>query len=138
MRQTASELYADCAGDGYFSSPSSYQPMLDSFGTILVQVDDNDYQGDSRVLYRDGQRFGWLQFGWGSCSGCDALQACDSFAEIEKLMEELCSQVRWFDSAAECLKFFNEHDWESDYSNDREEQKKFIADCKAYLSGVAK
>ena len=30
---------------------SDYQPMLDAFGKVAIQVDDSDYQGDSRLLY---------------------------------------------------------------------------------------
>lgn len=63
----------------YCEGPSSYQPIMDSFGNIILQVDDNDYQGDSRLLYREDDRIGFLQFGWGSCSGCDSLQACHSY-----------------------------------------------------------
>ena len=63
-----------------------YRPMIDSFGyEILLQVDDKDYQGDSRLLFRDVSRYGILIFGWGSCSGCDSLQACESLEDVEKL-----------------------------------------------------
>ena len=58
------EVYSD---ESYFGD---YQPLLESFEyDILLQIDDNDYQGDSRLLFKDGDRFGILTFGWGSCSG---------------------------------------------------------------------
>lgn len=126
----ATELYPDYAKNeqenGYFYCPGDYQPILDEFGEILVQVDDKGYQGDSRVLYRDGSRYGWLQFGWGSCSGCDALQACDSMAEVQELMDNLHDEIRWFDNKEEAVKFFETHDWEGDYSWHADEQKEFI------------
>ena len=106
---------------------SDYTPILKSFGKILLQVDDEDYSGDSRVLYEfpDGT-YGYLQFGWGSCSGCDALQACDNPEEVEDLIDMLQASIKHFDSAEEGLKYFLEHDWEGDYSWHCKEQKEFI------------
>ena len=57
-----------------FYGPGDYSPILLSFDAeIVLAADDQDYQGDSYVLYRRGDSFGVLIFGWGSCSGCDAL-----------------------------------------------------------------
>lgn len=132
---TAKELYPDAMRDsGCFWGASCYQPIVDSFGEVAVQVDDQDYQGDTRVLYRDGDRYGWLQFGWGSCSGCDALQACNSYADVDQLISELRDSIKWFDTAAEALEFFESHDWEGDYSWYSSEQADFVQKCKAYLA----
>ncbi len=128
--KTAVELYPEHAKDeqenGYFYVPGDYQPILNEFGEILVQVDDQDYQGDSRVLYRDGSRFGWLQFGWGSCSGCDSLLACGSMEDVQELIGQLQSEIKWFDSKKEAIKFFETHDWQGDYSSHADGQKEFI------------
>ena len=128
--KTAIELYPEYASDekewGYFCSPSNYQPILDEFGEILVQVDDEDSAGDSRVLYRDDSRFGWLQFGWGSCSGSDALQGCSNMKEVQELIDSLQSEIEWFDSQEEAIKFFETHDWEGDYSWREDKQKEFV------------
>ncbi len=132
----AKDLYEVDEDGGYWAS--SYQPMLDSFGDILVQVDDEDYQGDSRVLYYSGGRYGWLQFGWGSCSGCDALQACDSIEEVQELMDDLCGRIQWWGSAKEALDFFKTHDWKGDYSWSRDEQMEFVGKAIAYLEAEMK
>lgn len=87
------DIYPDM-GENFYG-PCDYTPLLKSLGDIIARVDQDDYQGDSWVLFRDGDRFGYLQFGWGSCSGCDSLQSCDSYAEIEKLREDLLSKIRW-------------------------------------------
>ena len=128
MSKTAKELYNEDAR--YWSS---YHPMLSSFGNVLIQVDDDDWQGDSRVLYKDGDRYGYLQFGWGSCSGCDSLQACRNLEEVQNLMDNLRSQIKWFGSKEECLKFFETHDWEGDYSYRSREQGEFISTVKHVL-----
>src|SRR5581483_8336566 len=110
------EVYPEHAKDeaegDYFYGPGSYQPLLESFGyDIVLQVDDDDYQGDSRLIFKDDSRYGLLIFGWGSCSGCDSLQACDSMKEIEQLRADIHNNIIWKDSAAELLEFTEKRDW---------------------------
>lgn len=130
--KTAKELYKR-EDDDYFEV-YDYDPMLKEFGNIALQVDDDDYKGDSRVLYTDGEKVGYLNFGWGSCSGCDALQGCSSYEELQSLMDDLKASIKWFDSKAEALEYFNTKDWELEYSWHAEEQKKFIDEAKEFLS----
>jgi hypothetical protein len=98
-------LYPEVAKDeaeyGHVSHESDYQPIIDSFGVVLVQVDDRNYEGDTRVIYEKDGRYGFLVFGWGSCSGCDALQACRSLQEIAELGDQLERSVKWFDTLAD-------------------------------------
>ena len=99
--KTAKELYED---KGYWYD---YQPMLEEFGEILVQVDEDNYQGDSYLLYKRDNQYGFLIFGWGSCSGCDALQSCDNIDEVQELMNQLYSDIKWFDSLEEVKKYLS-------------------------------
>ena len=99
--KTAKELYKD---KGYWYD---YQPMLEEFGKILVQVDEDNYQGDSYLLYKRDNQYGFLIFGWGSCSGCDALQSCDNIDEVQELMDQLYSDIKWFDSLEEVKKYLS-------------------------------
>lgn len=136
--KTIADAYPDRAKEeaesGSFYGPGDYTPLLESWGyEICVRVDDSDYQGDSRLILRNVERYGYLNFGWGSCSGCDALQACSTIKEIEDLRTTLHDSIRW-GTKAELLKFFNEHDWEGDYSWHHEEQKAFIEQAKAFLA----
>lgn len=101
------------------SSYYDYQEIIDSFEyENLFQETDNDYQGDTRVLFRDGNRFGILNFGWGSCSGCDALQACDTIEEVTELQQELFNSIQWFDSAQECLNHFLLKDFSLEWNSE--------------------
>ena len=77
MKIDVKELYKDESWGWY-----DYQPMLNAFGKVAIQVDDDAYQGDSRLLYDENGKIGVLIFGWGSCSGCDALQACGSLEVV--------------------------------------------------------
>ena len=116
---------------------SSYDALIGSFGyEILLQVDDDDYQGDSRILFRDRKRYGYLLFGWGSCSGFDALQACETLQEFDDIRYGLYDGIQWFTNAQEALAFFTEHDWEGDYGFHREEQMEFINRAKDLLEIV--
>lgn len=119
----AKALYPDYDG-GY--GPSDYQPIVNDLGEILIQVDDEDYQGDTRVLIKKDGKFGVLIFGWGSCSGCDSLQSCETVDELEKLINDTQENVKWFDSASDCLDYFKTHDWQGDYSWHQEETKRFV------------
>lgn len=120
--------------DSYFEV-ADYNLLLESFGyENILQVDDDDYQGDSRVLFRDGFRFGYLNFGWGSCSGCDSLQACSSYEELEDLQGELHDSIKWYETAKEALNFFENHDWKGDYGWHHKEQKEFINKAKKVLA----
>jgi hypothetical protein len=111
-----------------FHGPCEYGPLLGSLGEIAIQVDDNNYQGDSRVLYRgsDG-RWGVLLFGWGSCSGCDALQCCDTYEDLEKLRQGLVESVQW-GTAAETAAYLRGKDWRASYMS-RDENARFVREA---------
>lgn len=147
MSSIAKELYPDAFQNGCYDSPYDYTPIVEHFGAPVVRVDDNDYQGDSRVLYRDGNRYGYLQFGWGSCSGCDALQACGSYEDLDTLIENLRESVRWWESSEEAIAWLTKHDWNADYSWHADEQKKFVResltllgyeDAEGFVSGIGR
>lgn len=116
--------YGDNYEDDNFYGPASYQEILDDIGDILVQVDDEDYQGDSRVLYQKGNLYGILIFGWGSCSGCDALQGCGSKEEVVELANSL-TDIDW-KTFEEMKKYIETHDWEGDYSWHEEGMVEFL------------
>lgn len=109
--------------------PLDYQPIVDYIGKVVIQSDTGDYQGDTRVLYEDeGKGYGFLAFGWGSCSLCDALQACDTAAEVGELIEELENSVQW-KPRSEMLEYFETHDWGGDWCQD----PAFVEDVVEYL-----
>lgn len=139
----ASELYYEVGkmypeqkqeeeANGYFYGPYDYTPLIESFGEILIRVDDLDYQGDSRILYKKNNKYGFLVFGWGSCSGCDALQSCGTMKDIEDLRSSLEKNIEWFPTLEELQTRVKNKDWELDYSWHCEETKDFIKQVLAY------
>jgi hypothetical protein len=117
----------------YYTGPS-YQELIDSMEyEVLLQVDAGSWQGDTYALLRDGARYGVLVFGWGSCSGCDALAACSSDADVTELRDELHARIVWRDSRAGMLDYFREHDWEGDFLWHERESRTFVRDGIALL-----
>lgn len=96
----------------WFYPPYGYDELLASMEfEVLGQTEHGDYQGDTQALVRDGDRYGYLLFGWGSCSGCDALQDCSSVAEATELRDSIAEGIHWFDSAADLRKYLGDRDW---------------------------
>ena len=49
---------------------------------IVVKEDEGSYQGSTLIICEDGkQRYYYYLYGWGSCSGCDVLQASEGKEE---------------------------------------------------------
>lgn len=119
--------------DGFGWGFSNYDPMINAFGNAVVHESDNDYQGDDYVLYDNEGRVGHLIFGWGSCSGCDSLQACTSWEELQDLCDHLEGSIRWFDSYESALTWFCEHDWEGDWSWGRDKSREYRDESVKYL-----
>lgn len=103
-----------------------YQPMLEAFGEILLQVDCGGYQGDSYLIIKNDDKYGYINFGWGSCSGCDALQACTNIHEVQELMDRLYLSIEWFDSLDALKEYFKETDWPLKYEYSIPEFKEFL------------
>ena len=107
----------------YFSE-YNYDPIINSFGEVVLRKTIGEYQGDTYAIVKKGDLLGYLAIGWGSCSGCDALQACSSHDDVARLIGHIASNVRW-GSAADLLHYFTTHDWEGDYIYHDEEFKEW-------------
>jgi hypothetical protein len=82
-----------------------YDELVSTFATIAESKMFGSYQGD--ILYfltNDKGEIGWLVVGYGSCTGCDALEAATSsyagggYEEVCALRDELERDVQWFSS----------------------------------------
>ena len=129
------EVYPEAISDtGIFWGESNYIPLLESLGyEISIRIDDDDYQGDSRLLFQDAASYGLLIFGWGSCSGCDALQACDSYEEMESLRQKLSNEIHWEPTGKAMSAWIENKDWELEYSWHTARTKTFVEKCLLYL-----
>lgn len=91
----------------------SYRQIVETFGEVLVETEWGSYQGDSLFLVKKDGRFGILTFGWGSCSGCDSLEACDSQEDVNSLQDDLHRGIRWHDSVNDVV-----HDLDGQWAKD--------------------
>jgi len=83
---------------GYLDGPG-YGGLIESLGVkIVLDVSDDDYQGDSYLVLQDGEKWGVLTYGWGSCSGCDAYEACHTVESMSELRDGLEAGISWYDS----------------------------------------
>ena len=134
--KTAFELFSEEYGTDHLTGEIyDYTPILEQFGEILIRVDDEDYNGDSYLIYKKDGKYGYLIFGWGSCSGCDALQGCDTIQEVQELMNSLYNGITWFDSLAALQDYFAEKDWSLEYCYHIETFKKFRLEVKNLKDG---
>lgn len=121
MTETATEvcerLFPEAFKASNYYSGYCYGSLIEKMGTVLIEASDCDYQGSSFYLLSDGgNRLGYLEFGWGSCSGCDALEACSSKQDLGELFVSLRDSIRWFDGAEAFKTWAREHDWKGEWS----------------------
>lgn len=100
--QKVEELYKDDKWAGHhgdsewFDAPSDYDPILKSLGEIVLKSDEGYYQGDYLYLLKNEQeQWGFVIVGYGSCSGCDALQGASSWADVQRLADDIERGVIW-------------------------------------------
>ena len=129
--KTAKELYSSERVEKF--GVWDYNPMLKEFGDILIEIDEDNYQGDSFILYKNEDKYGFLTFGWGSCSGCDALQGCNNIEEVQELMDYLYNSIQWFDDLKSVKSYFETKDWDLDWIGHKQEFKDFKKEVLNYL-----
>lgn len=97
----------------------TYDELVRAFGyEVLVNEESGIHSGDSWYFLKDGNRYGFLEFGWGSCSGCDALEACYSFSALQSLADSLEGSIVWRESKHEMRQWMEAHDFSADFSTD--------------------
>lgn len=105
---------------------------------VVVSASFGDYQGDSHVIGRRGTQYGFQTYGWGSCSGCDALEGCRTAEDLAGLAVSMATLwSHWADSAEDMLKWIEGHDWEGQWSfyaeREEEARKTIIAALRAQI-----
>ena len=131
----------------YLNYYDEYSVIINALDAeILVQVDgagydDNDYDGYTHLLVREGARadgrIGIITFGWGHCPGCDALIGCNSspnpHAEVTKLRDEIWDSAHWENGLPEMLEYLTGKNWALDPSYRTESWNQFYAQAEAML-----
>jgi len=118
--ELAKSLYPQEEGEYSYFSVYDYSPIINSFGEVVLRKSIGDHHGDTYAIINKGGQLGYLAIGWGSCSGCDSLQACSDYDDVARLIGRIAAGIRW-GSAADLLNYFTTHDWEGDYIYHEEE-----------------
>lgn len=90
---------------GRIKRPPSYRDTVSMFGDVVAETEWGGYEGDTLWMLKGAQGYGIPTFGWGSCSGCDALEACYSQADFDLLQVDLERGLRWFPTLGEAVAF---------------------------------
>ena len=94
-----------------------YDPILtylaDKYGGKVEYRKELDiYQGDEFVLMSSSNDsdtwYRVLVFGFGSCTGCDALQSCKSYEEIDNIITSFDSSIGYFNNVDELKEYVND------------------------------
>lgn len=124
--------------DGYLVKPG-YDGIAERLGDVVLSGTFGDYTGDYLYLLRDGDRYGFLVQGYGSCSYCDALQSCESLDDVQALIHRMYDAVVWKESADEFLKWVTrDRDWQDQWVWREEGTKRFVGRMVAVVSGWSK
>jgi hypothetical protein len=131
--KTAKELYPDW-NEG-FLGPSDYTPIINDIGKVLLRYDESNYSGDTFLLMvvetDNFYKLAYVEFGWGSCSGCDALQGCESYREIDEVYASIAGNIKTFESKENAIEYFNSAEFLSQWQSN--EKREFVELAIAYL-----
>lgn len=126
-------------GEEYSTYPSiGYLELVATMGVDVVKHETiGSYQGDYLLIVKEGGSYGYLEFGYGSCSGCDALQACSSMEDVAALRQRLYESIQWGPSAAALAQWMKDRDWESQWVWHESEAATWIREAAKMLGEVA-
>jgi len=128
----------------FVTGESDYSRLINSSDEweVIIEVNDNNWSGDILFLLKSKTKddlYGYLTFGYGSCTGCDAYLRAEAVGleELEKLRDELISQIH-SDSKDQLMEWlFNTHDWEGTHL-DEELVDEFCTAVKDWYNGNRK
>lgn len=91
---------------------TDYLTLINSTGVEVLHSEMfGSYQGDYFMIVKENGKWGLLVFGYGSCSGCDALEACSTYEDLNRVRISLYNNIFWADSSRELFKALMTKDW---------------------------
>ena len=79
----------------YYSPPMSYDQIVATQGEVMGQWVMGTWQGDYIYLLKNEDKYSFYVIGYGSCSGCDALEGCENDEEFNELKEDIINRIAW-------------------------------------------
>ena len=119
-------------GTEFFYPEVSYYDLVEKNAEVLIEHTLGSYQGDMLFLLRSGDQFGFLVVGYGSCSGCDSLEACESQEAVDSLAERIYDGIKWFDSFDELKSYVLDDNKDLEWYAHEEQWPEFVEKVKNY------
>lgn len=92
---------------------------LRALTVVIYARQFGEYQGDNvAVVLSDNNEVGLLVSYFGSCSGCDPLQACDTADEVVAYYADQWRKIRWFSTLAELITYCDDDDRKLQFGDD--------------------
>lgn len=112
---------------------NGYSGFVDSFEVEVLAFEAvGDYQGDYHWLLYDpiNREYAFLTIGYGSCSGCDWLEAMEGSSEKEYIeaRDDIWNGLIW-QSATRMLEWLTSETRKHDFSWFEEGYREFINEC---------
>lgn len=110
----------------------SYSAIVEAWGYEIVdRATFGSYQGDYVYLLKSGGQYGWIVIGYGSCSGCDHLEALSDYNDrwndaVLTYAEELRMRVQWFNAKGLVEYLTNEYLQEGQWSWHEDGYRNFV------------
>jgi hypothetical protein len=105
----------------WYTPPMGYDQIVALKGEIVKDWTLGYYQGDYVYLLKNDDLYSLVVVGYGSCSGCDALEGCENDEDFEYLKQSIINSIV-FTSKEDLIKdlsntesnrwYFYEEDWE--------------------------
>lgn len=123
---------------------TSYIELLEGVGVgTVIEVVGGSYQGDLYLLVHDnvsdrhwkraeGAEWAFMTVGYGSCSGCDALESCSTPQQVAELALSLVTGLEFTTLAQVRAKVTNSDKAELQWYGAEEAFKEFQAKVAAY------
>lgn len=109
------------------SFDGEYEDLISSMDLEhIVHQKFGTYQGDAVSIVKKGRAYGLLIFGYGSCSGCDALEACSKIEDVIELRDNLYREIHWEPGRVAFTKWLMERDWEGQWIWHEDEFRKWL------------
>lgn len=106
---------------------TDYVSLMKTSGIdIISHLYMGSYQGDLLMIVREGNMYGLLSTGFGSCSACDAFQAADGDEKkLLKLRDYLYKKIIWRE-INEFIKYLRTKEWRNEYYYNENQLPKFV------------
>lgn len=95
----------------YFYAPGWEAGFEERGMNIVAWETFGDWQGDYAVVFKANDNlFAFDVIGYGSCSGCDSMEACETEKEYKELISGVVNRLQWLSADQTIDRINNEFD----------------------------